>query len=60
MQKWYQKAAEQGHLEAQNNMGFCYANGKERYSIVENGKSQTPTVQTSNNLRGAWESLKFD
>lgn len=31
-----------------------------RYSIVENGKSQTPTVQTSNNLRGAWESLKFD
>jgi hypothetical protein len=41
-------------------MGFCYANGKERYSIVENGKSQTPTVQTSNNLRGAWESLKFD
>ena len=31
-----------------------------RYSIVENGKSQTPTVQTSNNLRSTWESLKFD
>ena len=31
-----------------------------RYSIVENGKSQTPTVQTSNNLRSTWESMKFD
>lgn len=31
-----------------------------RYSIVENGKSQTPTVQTSNNLRSRWESMKFD
>ena len=31
-----------------------------RYSIVENGKSQTPTVQTSDNLRGTWESLRLD
>ncbi len=31
-----------------------------RYSIVENGKSQTPSVQTSDNLKGNWESLRFD
>ena len=31
-----------------------------RYSIVENGKSQTPTVQASESLRGRWESMKFD
>ena len=31
-----------------------------RYSIVENGKSQTPTIQISDDLRGRWESLKFD
>lgn len=31
-----------------------------RYSIVENGKSQTPTVQISDGLRTSWESLKFE
>lgn len=31
-----------------------------RYSIVENGKSQTPSVQVSDALRGKWESMKFD
>ena len=31
-----------------------------RYSIVENGKSQTPSVQTSDNLKNNWESLRFD
>ena len=25
--KWYQKAAEQGHANAQNSLGFCYRNG---------------------------------
>ncbi len=31
-----------------------------RYSIVENGKSQTPSVQISDKLRNNWESLRFD
>lgn len=31
-----------------------------RYSIVENGKSQTPTVQASDNLKGRWESMMFE
>ena len=26
--KWYLKAAEQGYADAQNNLGFCYDNGK--------------------------------
>jgi len=26
--KWYRKAAEQGHAEAQHRLGFCYANAK--------------------------------
>jgi TPR repeat protein len=26
--KWYRKAAEQNHAGAQNNLGFCYANGE--------------------------------
>ena len=26
--KWYRKAAEQGHAEAQFNLGCCYANGQ--------------------------------
>jgi len=26
--KWYRKAAEQGHTEAQLNLGYCYANGQ--------------------------------
>ena len=26
--KWYRKAAEQGHTEAQFNLGYCYANGQ--------------------------------
>ena len=30
-----------------------------RYSIVENGKSQTPSVMISDNLRSSWEELKF-
>jgi len=30
-----------------------------RYSIVENGKSQTPTVMTSDNLRGSWKDYTF-
>ena len=25
--KWYRLAAEQGHLEAQSELGICYANG---------------------------------
>ena len=25
---WWQKAAEQGHAEAQFNLGYCYYNGK--------------------------------
>ena len=25
--KWFQKAAEQGYAEAQNNLGVCYMNG---------------------------------
>jgi TPR repeat protein len=25
--KWYRKAAEQGHADAQNNLGFCYEKG---------------------------------
>jgi hypothetical protein len=31
-----------------------------RYSIVENGKIQTPSVQTSDELRNNWKSLKFE
>ena len=31
-----------------------------RHSIVENGKIQTPSVQTSDNIRGNWESIQFD
>lgn len=34
-------------------------NQVKRYSIVENGKSQTPTVQTSDNLRDTWENCTF-
>lgn len=30
-----------------------------RYSLVENGKGQTPTVQASDNLKGRWESMMF-
>ena len=30
-----------------------------RYSIVENGKSQTPSIMTSDNLRNSWKSLTF-
>lgn len=30
-----------------------------RYSIVENGKSQTPSVMTSDALRNSWKELKF-
>ena len=30
-----------------------------RYSIVENGKSQTPTLQVSEKLRPSWQSLEF-
>ena len=30
-----------------------------RYSIVENDKSQTPSIQTSDNLRSSWKSLTF-
>lgn len=30
-----------------------------RYSIVENGKSQTPSVQTSDKLRDNWKSLNL-
>lgn len=30
-----------------------------RYSIVENGKSQTPSIMTSGNLNSTWQSLKF-
>ena len=30
-----------------------------KFSIVENGKSQTPTVQASDNLIGSWQSLIF-
>lgn len=30
-----------------------------RYSIVENGKSQTPSVMTSDNLRSSWKGLTF-
>lgn len=30
-----------------------------RYSIVENGKSQTPSVMTSDNLRNSWKGLTF-
>jgi TPR repeat protein len=26
--KWHHKAAEQGHAEAQYNLGFCYEKGK--------------------------------
>ena len=26
--KWYRKAAEQGHAEAQNNLGVMYLNGR--------------------------------
>ena len=26
--KWHHKAAEQGHAEAQYNLGICYENGK--------------------------------
>ena len=26
--KWYRKAAEQGHADAQNNLGLCYQYGK--------------------------------
>ncbi|MEE8263505.1 MAG: tetratricopeptide repeat protein, partial [Gammaproteobacteria bacterium] len=26
--KWYRLAAEQGHLDAQNNLGFMYAQGR--------------------------------
>ena len=26
--RWYQLAAEQGHADAQNNLGFSYANGE--------------------------------
>ena len=31
-----------------------------KYSIVVNGKSQTPTVQASDNLKGRWESMMFE
>ena len=31
----------------------------ERYSIVENGKSQTPTIMTSDALRNNWKELTF-
>ena len=31
-----------------------------RYSIVENGKSQTPTVQVTNALKPTWKSLKLE
>ena len=31
-----------------------------RYSIVENGKSQTPTIQISDALRSNWRNLRFD
>lgn len=31
-----------------------------KYSIVENGKSQTPSIQISDNLREGWESLRLD
>ena len=30
-----------------------------KFSIVENGKSQTPTVQASDKLAGSWQSLYF-
>ena len=30
-----------------------------KFSIVENGKSQTPTVQASDKLAGSWKSLHF-
>ena len=30
-----------------------------RYSIVENGKSQTPSVQTSDALRTSWQDITF-
>ena len=35
-------------------------NQVKRYSIVENGKSQTPTVQASDNLKGSWESMMIE
>ena len=35
-------------------------NQVKRCSIVENGKSQTPTVQSSDNLKGRWESMMFE
>jgi len=31
-----------------------------RLSIVENGKSQTPSIQISENLGNSWQMLKFD
>lgn len=31
-----------------------------RYSIVENGKSQTPSLQVSDKLRSTWKSLEFN
>jgi hypothetical protein len=31
-----------------------------RYSIVENGKSQTPTIQTSDKLRSIWETMNIN
>ena len=30
-----------------------------RYSIVENGKSQTPSIMASDNLRNSWKGLTF-
>ena len=36
--KWHHKAAEQGHAEAQYNLGFCYEKGKgvkENYEKAE-------------------------
>ena len=30
-----------------------------RYSIVENGKSQTPSIMASDNLRNSWKGLMF-
>ena len=26
--KWFRKAAEQGHSDAQNSLGYCYYNGE--------------------------------
>ena len=31
-----------------------------RFSIVENGKSQTPSVRTSGSLSKNWENMKFN